>query len=73
MCVTTPGQVVALADDMALVETDHRQRRASLVLVPEIAVGDWVIVAAGTVLEIVEPDEAREILALLAEPQQQEN
>ena len=45
---------------------------ASLLLVPEVAVGDWVIVAAGTVLEIVEPDEAREILALLAEPQLQE-
>lgn len=73
MCVTAPGQVVAVADDMAIVETDHRQRRASLVLVPDVVVGDWVIVAAGTVLEVVEPDEAREILALLAEPQLQEN
>lgn len=73
MCVTYPSQVLAVTGDMAVVEMDHRQRRASLLLVPEVAVGDWVIVAAGTVLEIVEPDEAREILALLAGAQQRED
>ena len=34
--------------------------------------GDWVIVAAGTVLEIVDPEEATEILAMLDEAQPQE-
>jgi hydrogenase expression/formation protein HypC len=71
MCVAVPGQVLAVDDDMAVVEIDRRQRRASLLLVPEVAVGDWVIVAAGTVLEIVDPDEAAEILAILSEAQPQ--
>jgi len=73
MCVTYPAQVLEVADEMALVEIDRRQRRASLMLVPEVAVGDWVIVAAGTVLEIVDPDEATEILAMLNEAQPQED
>jgi hydrogenase expression/formation protein HypC len=72
MCVTYPGQVVEVGDDSALVEIDGRRRRASLLLVPEVAVGDWVIVATGTVLEIIDPDEATEILALLQEAQSQE-
>jgi hydrogenase expression/formation protein HypC len=58
---------------MAVVEIEHRRRRASLLLVPEAAVGDWVIVSAGTVLQIVDPDEATEILAMLNDAQPQED
>jgi hydrogenase expression/formation protein HypC len=72
MCVAYPGQVLEVANDMALVETDRRRQRASLLLVPEVAVGDWVIVASGTVLQIVDPDEAIEIRALLDPGQQPE-
>ena len=72
MCVTYPGQVLEVGNDSALVEIDGRRRRASLLLVPEVAVGDWVIVATGTVLEIVDSDEATEMLALLHETQSQE-
>jgi hydrogenase expression/formation protein HypC len=72
MCMTYPGQVLEVADGMALVEIDRRQRRASLVLTPEVVVGDWVIVAAGTVLEVVDPDEAAEIVAMLDQARQVE-
>ncbi len=70
MCVAYPGQILQIADDMAVVETEQRRRRASLLLVPEAAVGDWVIVSAGTVLQILDPDEASEIRALLDLAQQ---
>jgi hydrogenase expression/formation protein HypC len=73
MCVTYPGQVLEVADEMAVVEIDHRRRRASLLLVPDVSVGDWVIVAAGTVLQILDPDEATQILALLNEAQLRED
>lgn len=73
MCVAYPGQVLEIADDLALVETDRRKQRASLMLVPEVVVGDWVIVASGAVLRIVDPDEATEIRALLDQAQQQED
>lgn len=67
MCVTYPGQVLEIVGDAAVVEVDGRRRRALLMVVPETAVGDWVIVSAGAVLRIIEPDEAREIRELLDE------
>jgi hydrogenase expression/formation protein HypC len=67
MCIAYPGQVLEISDGTALVETDQRQRRASLLLVPETAVGDWVVVSAGTVLRVLDPDEAAEIRELLDE------
>jgi len=67
MCVTYPGQVVDLADAIAVVKSDEHTWRASTVLVPETAVGDWVIVAAGAVLRVLDADEAREIRAMLEE------
>ena len=67
MCIAYPGQVLEIDNGMALVETDQRRRRASLLLVPETAVGDWVVVSAGTVLRVLDPGEATEIRAMLDE------
>lgn len=72
MCVTYPGQILSIADGMAVVDIDHQRRRASLVLVPEAVVGDWVIVAAGTVLEIMRPEEATAVRAILDDAQRAE-
>ena len=65
MCVAYPGRVVELIDSTAVVESQERTVRASTILVPEAAVGDWVVVAAGTILQVLDPDEAREIRAML--------
>ena len=59
MCLTSPARVLAIDGEMALVELDGVARRASLVLVPGAAVGDWVLVAAGLVLEVLEPDDVQ--------------
>ena len=67
MCIAYPGQVLEIADGMALVETEQRRRRASLLLVPETAVGDWVVVSAGTVLRVLDPEEAHQIRTMLDE------
>ena len=65
MCVTSPARVLAVDGATALVDLDGTTRRASLVLVPEVMVGDWVIVGAGTVLELLEDDDAREVMRLI--------
>lgn len=65
MCVTYPGRVVEIIDSTAVVESQERTLRASTILVPETTVGDWVVVAAGTILQVLDPDEAREIRAML--------
>ena len=66
MCVTSPARVVEVSGDTALIDLDGTTRRASLLLVPDVKTGDWVIVAAGTVLELLEEADAREIMDLLS-------
>jgi len=51
MCLDFPGRVVERNGDSCVVESAGRRRRASTLLVPEVAVDDWVYVTAGTVVE----------------------
>jgi len=67
MCVGFPGQVTAVDDLGATVKTLGRERRASTLLMPDVLVGDWVYVAAGTIVERLDPVEAAEIRELLLE------
>ena len=67
MCVGFPGQVTAIDDLGATVKTLGRERRASTLLLPDVLVGDWVYVAAGTIVERLDPVEAAEIRKLLLE------
>ena len=61
MCVTCPAQVVGIDAQGATVDTEGRRRRASTVIVPDVTVGDWVLVGMGTILERLDPDVAREM------------
>jgi hydrogenase assembly chaperone HypC/HupF len=65
MCIAFPGLVVAVDSDGAIIETEGRRRRASTLFLTDIAIGDWVTVAAGTVVERLEPDQAAGIQTLL--------
>jgi hydrogenase expression/formation protein HypC len=65
MCLALPARVLAVESDHALIEIDGRVRRASLLRMPEVSVGDWALVAAGSVLRRLEPDEAIAIDRLL--------
>jgi hydrogenase assembly chaperone HypC/HupF len=65
MCIAFPGLVVAVDSDGAIVETEGRRRRASTLFLADVAVGDWVTVAAGTVVDRLEPDEAADIQSRL--------
>jgi hydrogenase assembly chaperone HypC/HupF len=58
MCVGYPGLVVAVDPSGATVETDGRRRRANTLLVPDVAVGDWVLVSVGAVVDRVDPADA---------------
>ena len=65
MCISFPGTVIEVDPTGALVETDGRRRRASTLLLPDVCPGDCVVVAAGTIVERLDPSEAAEIDALL--------
>jgi hydrogenase assembly chaperone HypC/HupF len=73
MCLTAPARVLAIDGTGATVLLDGRERRASTLVVPEVAVGDWVIVAAGTILERIDQDEAAHLAAAVHKAYREES
>ena len=67
MCLAIPARVIAIEDDMAVVELGGVTRRASLMLVPETKVGDYVLLHAGFAIQRLDEEEAQETLRLFAE------
>ena len=61
MCIGYPARVLSFDSTDASVEMDGRRRHASMLLRPRIAIGDWVLVAAGTVIRRLEDAEADDI------------
>lgn len=61
MCITAPAKVIAVDADGAIVELVGAWRRASTVVVPDVGVGDWVMVGAGTILRRLDPADAIEL------------
>ena len=65
MCIAQPALVIAIDGGDAVVDLDGRRRRASLLRGPEIGIGDWALIAAGTVLRRLDAAEAAELSDLL--------
>lgn len=65
MCITFPGCIVAIDGTVATVEVEGHRRAASTLFVPDLNVGDWVSVAAGTITGRLEPGAAAEIAATI--------
>lgn len=67
MCIAIPGRVIELQDGQAQVDALGSPRRAGTALHPDVRVGDYVLVNAGLIVEVLAPDEAQANLALLEE------
>ena len=65
MCITYPARVVGLDLADAIVDLDGSHRRASMLLRPDVAIGDWVLIGAGSVLRRIEAAEAADLNAIL--------
>ena len=67
MCLAVPAKVVEIKDQLASVELNGVRRAASLMLLPEAKLGDYVLVHAGFAMQIVDAEAAERIEALRAE------
>lgn len=65
MCLGVPMQVISISDDLALCEIDGVQREASLLMVDEVRIGDFVLIHAGFAIEKIDAEEARLTLDVL--------
>jgi hydrogenase expression/formation protein HypC len=71
MCLAVPGRIVEIQGEGQLrtgrVDFGGISREASLALLPEAHVGDFVLIHVGFAIVIVDEDEARATLAALAQ------
>ena len=70
MCLAIPGKVVSISGDdpvtrMGRIDFSGVIKQASLAYVPEVVVGDYVIVHVGFALSKVDEAEARKIFEYL--------
>ena len=67
MCLAFPAKVLEIDGDLATVERSGVKRSASLMLLPEAKVGDFVLIHAGFAMQIIDEEELKIRDALVAE------
>jgi len=68
MCLAIPALVLRrIVNEEAIIDAGGVEKRVSLALVPEAAVGDYVVVHAGYAISRLDADEAAHTLALFAQ------
>jgi len=65
MCLAVPVKIVEIEGNRATIDFAGNRRRASLMLVPEAKVGDYVLLHAGFAIALLEEADALESLKLL--------
>jgi hydrogenase expression/formation protein HypC len=71
MCLAIPARVLDRIDaDLAMIDAGGVHMRVSLALVPEAAVGDYVIVHAGFAISRLDEEEAVKVFEYLREMQE---
>jgi hydrogenase expression/formation protein HypC len=70
MCLAVPALVMETDAGEALVDLHGNRMRVSTVLVPEVAVGDWVLLHAGFAIAKVEAEAAAATWTVLEDLQQ---
>ena len=65
MCLGVPMQVKTIANDMAVCEIDGVQREASLMMIEDVQIGDYVLIHAGFAIEKIDEEEAQLTLQAL--------
>ena len=67
MCLAVPALVKSIDGFEAEVDISGVTRRASVMLTPEVKVGDYVLLHAGYAIGVVDEEEAQETLRLFRE------
>jgi hydrogenase expression/formation protein HypC len=67
MCLAIPSKITHIHNNMATIDVDGVQRQASLLLLEDAAVGDYVIVHAGFAIHKIDETTALETVQFLKE------
>ncbi len=67
MCLAVPMEVTEINDFRGIARMGEVSRDVNLMLVPDVKVGDYVIIHAGSAISILSEEEAKKTLDLLRE------
>lgn len=67
MCLATAGTIVSIDGKFGTIDYGGVMHRAELMLVPEAAVGDKVLVHAGFVISVLDEKSAKKIMRAVEE------
>lgn len=67
MCLAVPMKVLTIEGDLAICEIDGVRREASLMMIDDIAVNDYVLIHAGFAIARIDEEEAEETLRQMRE------
>ena len=67
MCLAVPALVRSIDGYEAVVDIGGVSRRASIMLTPEVKVGDYVLLHTGYAIHVIDEAEAQETLDLFRE------
>ncbi|WP_054029379.1 HypC/HybG/HupF family hydrogenase formation chaperone [Desulfatitalea tepidiphila] len=65
MCLAIPSRITHIEDQIATIDVAGVRRQASLLLLEDARIGDFVIVHAGFAIQKLDADAAQETLMLL--------
>ncbi len=67
MCLAVPMKIAEISEGTAICEVDGVRREASLMMLEEAEVGDYVLIHAGFAIEKIDTEEAEKTLAVFRE------
>lgn len=67
MCLAVPAKVISKDGSNAVVEIMGLRKEVSLLVLPDVSPGDYVLVHAGFAISKTDPNEAEKILEVIKE------
>lgn len=67
MCLAVVGRIEEIKDEIAIAEIMGVRREISIVLTPDVKVGDYVMIHAGFAINQIDAEEAKKTEELLRE------
>ncbi len=66
MCVAAPGMVIEIKDNTAVIDYNGNKVNANKGIV-DVKVGDWALVHAGLIIQVISDDEAQNMIDIFNE------
>lgn len=67
MCLAVPGKILSLDGFKGIIEIGNMRREVFMHLIPDVKVGQYVLVHAGCAIQTIDEDEAAKTLEIIKE------